>query len=125
MTVMDVLCTLGGLLLGAAIIFVLPFRLPRSDFRIRVVRPDRMTEKELEKALTECAETHPVYRAFMQLLDRFEDEAHDKADEDLNLPRALEAHIGGAKYIRAVRDNVLTRRANAAKRRPIPESGTV
>ena len=91
---------------------------------IVIVRPERLTERELEKALTEVAETHHVYRAFMQLLDDFEEEAHEKADEDLHVPRALEAHTGGAKYIRAIRNNVLGRREAATKRaNPVKKTG--
>lgn len=92
--------------------------------RIIIERPDKLTEKEMETALTQCPETHAIYRAFMQLLYQALDEAHVNAEEDLTQPRALEAHTGGAKYVRGILENVLTRRQRAAERRqPKPESG--
>lgn len=87
--------------------------------RIILVRPERMTEAEMDEAIGRVAETHPTYKAFMQLIDQFEEEAHDKADADIYIPRALEAHTGGSKYLRALRQHILARRERVAKKRRV------
>jgi hypothetical protein len=83
---------------------------------IIVVRPAQMTEKEVDAAIGGVAETHPTYRAFMQLIDQAEEEAREAADKDSYLPRSLEIHTGGAKYVRALRLHVLMIRERFEKR---------
>lgn len=92
----------------------------RGLFRrpIIVVRPAQMTPKEMDAAIGGVSVTHPTYRAFMQLLDQAEDEAHDMADKDSYVPRSLEIHTGGAKYVRAMRERVLVMRERVEKQGP-------
>src|SRR5437764_68270 len=83
----------------------------KGPSHITVVRSEVMTEREIDKALREVPDKHPVYRAFMNLLENAREEAVDAVAEDSMSATAMAMHSGGAKYLRAVRDDVLRRRS--------------
>ena len=97
------------------------------DGEFRIVRgPVELTEPELRQALA-VPMTHPVLRSVLQLIDQLEDEAIDAAAEDIHLGKDVTAvHIGGGKYLRALRDGILQRvpaaKAPVKQRDPEPSA---
>jgi hypothetical protein len=85
--------------------------------RVIVDQPARIPDREVTRILAGTHDKHPVYLAFMQLLDQAIEEAADNACEDFNVPRGLEVHTGGGKYLRALRDQIHLRRSQPLKGR--------
>jgi hypothetical protein len=83
--------------------------------RIVIVRPEEMSEKAIDEALAATPETHPLYRAFMQLIDQAEMDAQESAGQDVNLPNSLAGHVVAARYLRELRRDIVTRRQRARK----------
>lgn len=92
------------------------FRLPTSELEIVVVRPDRLPDAEVTRVLRSAPEAHLLYRAFMQLLEETREEAVNEIATDAWNPTAMAMHAGGARYLKALRGEILRRRA--AKRAP-------
>lgn len=86
------------------------FRIPRSEIVI-VTRPDELSDKKLTEILQAVPKEHLLYRAFMQLLEETREEAIANIAEDATSATAMAMHAGGAKYLAAVRDDILRRRA--------------
>jgi len=77
---------------------------------VTVKREKDMTDEQVTRTIQATAPTTPIYRAFMQLLEEAREEAVDWAARDSWSKSAMAMHAGGARYLGAVRADVIRRR---------------
>lgn len=82
----------------------------RAKSEIVFVRADRIPDVRIDQILAGTAKEHELFRAFMQLLEDAEREAVDYVATNSWEPKASLTHAGGARYLRALREDILARR---------------
>lgn len=103
-----VVTALIGTLMVALLILAVMLRERRMV--VTVVRADRLPDAKITEILRAAPEGHLLYRAFMQILEDAEREAVDDVAEGCWNKLTMAMHAGGARYLKAVRENVLQRR---------------
>lgn len=83
----------------------------RKSEIVTVVRPERLPDKRVTQILQGTHEEHLLYRAFMQLLEDLREDAVGNIAEDAMSPTAMAMDAGGAKYLKALRDDIIRRRS--------------
>lgn len=69
-----------------------------------------MTDEQITRIIKVTPPANPLYVAFMQLLEEARDEAIESEARDAPSPTAMAMHSGGARYLKAVRNDIIRRR---------------
>lgn len=93
--------------------FLSAFRL--SPSAVIVIRPERMGEQAIAKALNAVPDAHPVYRAIVSIIEREAENAYRSAGDDYDRAGGLAFHNGGGYYLNQLRDEIDRYRSNAPK----------
>lgn len=76
--------------------------------KIRELVP--LTEAQLDFALLNANDEHPIWRSTHQLIKTAEENANANAASSMHPPEVMAGYVGGAQHLRMLRDELNTRR---------------